>query len=264
VSKCEGWPRAGWWQALVVAWARSRSVVDHSLARAMKKELSAKKNGGPVAAGKGRRIMLVDDHPVMREGLAQLINHEADMSICGQFEDAARAFAAIPTLNPDLAIIDLSLKDSSGLELVKNSRASYPKLRILVLSMHDESLYAERVLRAGAAGYIMKEEGTEKVLGAIRQVLGGGVYLSEKMGSKLMRQLIGGKPSQSGSSLERLSDRELEVFALIGQGKGTRQIAEHLRLSVKTVESHRAHIKDKLNLKDANELVHTAIRERGE
>jgi DNA-binding NarL/FixJ family response regulator len=230
----------------------------------MKSELSAKKNGGPAAASKGRRIMLVDDHPVMREGLAQLITHEPDLSICGQYEDAARAFSAIPTLRPDLAIIDLSLKGSSGLELVKNSRASYPNLRILVLSMYDESLYAERVLRAGAAGYIMKQEAAEKVLAAIRQVLDGGVYLSEKMGSKLMRQLVGGKTSESGSSLERLSDRELEVFGLIGQGKGTRQIAEHLRLSVKTIESHRAHIKEKLNLKDANELVHTAIRIRGE
>jgi DNA-binding NarL/FixJ family response regulator len=230
----------------------------------MKSELSAGKNGGPAAAGKRYRIMLVDDHPVMREGLAQLINQEPDLAICGQYEDAARAFAAIPTLSPDLAIIDLSLKGSSGLELVKNSRASYPKLRILVLSMHDESLYAERVLRAGAAGYIMKQEATEKVLGAIRQVLGGGVYVSEKMGSKLMRELVGGKARQGGSTLELLSDRELEVFGLIGQGKGTRQIAEHLHLSVKTIESHRAHIKEKLNLKDANELVHTAIRVRGE
>jgi DNA-binding NarL/FixJ family response regulator len=163
-----------------------------------------------------------------------------------------------------LAIIDLSLKGSSGLELVKNIRASHPKLLILVLSMHDESLYAERVLRAGAAGYIMKQEASEKVLGAVRQVLGGGIYVSEKMGTKLMHQLIGGKPSPAASSMERLSDRELEIFGLIGQGKGTRQIAEHLHLSVKTIESHRAHIKEKLHLKDANELVHTAIRTRGE
>jgi len=230
----------------------------------MKIELSSKKDQGAAAHAKGHRIMLVDDHPVMREGMLQLINHQPDLSICGQYEDAATAFAAIPMLSPDLVVIDLSLKGSSGLELVKNSRASYPKLRILVLSMYDESLYAERVLRAGAAGYIMKEEATENVLDAIRQVLGGGVYLSEKMNAKLMRQWIGGKPTERGFSLERLSDRELEVFGLIGQGKGTRQIAKHLRLSVKTVESHRAHIKEKLNLKDANELVHTAIRVRGE
>jgi DNA-binding NarL/FixJ family response regulator len=150
------------------------------------------------------------------------------------------------------------------LELIKNIRASHPKIRILVLSMYDESLYAERVLRAGAAGYIMKQEASEKVLDAVRQVLRGGVHVSEKMGSKLMHQLVGGKPSLAVSSLERLSDRELEVFGLIGQGKGTRQIAQHLHLSVKTIESHRAHIKEKLNLKDANELVHTAIRTREE
>jgi DNA-binding NarL/FixJ family response regulator len=230
----------------------------------MKNELMPKKNGSPAAAKKGHRIMLVDDHPVMREGLAQLINHEADLSVCGQYDDAAQAFAAIATLGPDLAVIDLSLKGSSGLELIKNIRASHPKIRILVLSMYDESLYAERVLRAGAAGYIMKQEASEKVLGAMRQVLAGGVYVSDKMSSKLMHQLIGGKSSQSVSAMERLSDRELEVFALIGQGKGTRQIAQHLHLSVKTIESHRAHIKEKLNLKNSNELVHTAIRTSGE
>jgi DNA-binding NarL/FixJ family response regulator len=229
----------------------------------MKSQLVPKKNGKS-GSGQGHRIMLVDDHPVMREGLAQLINHEPDLTICGQYEDTARAFAAMETAQPDLAIVDLTLKGSSGLELVKSTRASYPKVLILVLSMHDESLYAERVLRAGAAGYIMKQEASEKILGAIRQVLHGGIYLSDKMGSKLMHQLIGGKVREAGSSLERLSDRELEVFGLIGQGKGTRQIAEQLHLSVKTIESHRAHIKEKLNLKDANELVHTAIRVRGE
>jgi DNA-binding NarL/FixJ family response regulator len=246
------------------ALANSRSSLVCRRFHAMKSEWAPKKNGSLPAAGKGHRIMLVEDHPVMREGLAQLLNHEPDLSVCGQFEDGARAFAAIETLCPDLAIIDLSLKASSGLELIKNIRAAHAKIRILVLSMYEESLYAERVLRAGAAGYIMKQEATEKVLGAVRQVLGGGVYLSERMGSKLMHQLIGGKPSPSASLMERLSDRELEVFGLIGQGKGTRQIAEHLHLSVKTIESHRAHIKEKLSLKDANELVHTAIRTRGE
>ncbi len=230
----------------------------------MKNALSQKKDGSPTVPDKRRKILLVDDHPVMREGLAQLINHEPDMVVCGQQEDAAKAFASIPVLLPDLAVVDLSLKGSSGLEFVKNCRATYPKLRILVLSMHDETLYAERVLRAGAAGYIMKQEASDKVLGAMRQVLTGGVYLSERMGSKLMSQLVGGKATEIGSSMERLSDRELEVFGLIGQGKGTRQIAEQLHLSVKTIESHRAHIKEKLNLKDANELVHTAIRIRGE
>ena len=211
-----------------------------------------------------RKIMLVDDHPVMREGLSQLINHEGDLTVCGQFEDAARAFDATPRLLPDLVVVDLSLKGSSGLELVKNLRANYPKLLILVLSMHDESLYAERALRAGAIGYIMKQEAVERVLGAIRHVLNGGVYLSEKMNSKLMHQLAHGKSSGGGSLMERLSDRELEVFGLIGQGRGTRQIAEQLHLSVKTIESHRAHIKEKLDLKSSTELVHCAIDLRRE
>jgi DNA-binding NarL/FixJ family response regulator len=208
--------------------------------------------------------MLVDDHPVMREGLAQMINHEADLTVCGQFEDGARAFAAIAALSPDLAIVDLSLKGSNGLELVKNIKASYPKLRMLVLSMYDESLYAERVLRAGGAGYIMKEEATEQVMGAIRQVLNGDIYLSSRMSSRLMHQLVGGRPAPGASVMERLSDRELEVFGLIGQGRSTRQIAEQLHLSVKTVESHRAHIKEKLNIRSAAELAYRAFQLRGE
>jgi DNA-binding NarL/FixJ family response regulator len=230
----------------------------------MKAGLFPKENGGATVANNVRRIIVVDDHPVVREGLAQLINHEPDLRICGQFEDAARAFEALPALQPDLAIVDLTLKAGSGLELVKNIRANYPNLVILVLSMHDESLYAERVLRAGASGYITKQEAADKVLGAIRRVLGGGVYLSERMNARLMHELIGGKAGHGGSLMERLSDRELEIFGLIGQGRGTRQIAELLHLSVKTIESHRAHIKEKLNLKNANELVHRAIRARGE
>ncbi len=209
------------------------------------------------------KIMIVDDHPIMREGLAQLINHEKDLGICGQFEEATKAFEGIATLKPDIAIVDISLKGSSGIELLKNIKVHYPKLLVLVLSMHDESLYAERVLRAGASGYIMKQEATERVLVALRKVLNGEIYLSEKMSTKLMHQLVGGRVS-SGSLMERLSDRELEVFGLIGQGRGTREIAEQLHLSVKTIESHRAHIKEKLNLKNATELVHRAIQLRGE
>ncbi|HWD17770.1 MAG TPA: response regulator transcription factor [Verrucomicrobiae bacterium] len=215
---------------------------------------------GPAKKG-ARKVLLLDDHPVMREGLAQLINHEADLEVCGQFEDAAPAFEAVPKLQPDVAIIDLSLKGSSGLELVKNIKANYPKIPLLVLSMHDESLYAERALRAGASGYLMKAEATEVVLNAIRHVLNGGIHLSEKMSSKLMHQLASGRTG-GGTLMERLSDRELEVFSLIGQGRGTRQIAEQLHLSVKTIESHRAHIKEKLNLKNATELVHRAIQMR--
>ncbi|MEO6183388.1 MAG: response regulator transcription factor [Verrucomicrobiota bacterium] len=206
----------------------------------------------------------MDDHPILREGLAQLINQEKDLRICGQFEEASKAFDSIATLKPDLALVDISLKGSSGIELLKNIRTNYSKMFVLVLSMHDESLYAERVLRAGAAGYIMKQEAAEKVLEAIRKVLKGEIYLSEKMSAKLMHQLVGGRATATGSLMERLSDRELEVFGLIGQGRGTRQIAEQLHLSVKTIESHRAHIKEKLSLKNATELVHRAIQMRGE
>jgi DNA-binding NarL/FixJ family response regulator len=211
-----------------------------------------------------RRIMIVDDHPIMREGLVQLLAQEQDLVVCGQYEEASRAFDAIPALKPDVAIVDLSLKGSNGIELIKNIKANYPKMLVLVLSMYDESLYAERVLRAGAAGYVMKQEATEKVLSALRHVLTGGIYLSDKMSAKFMHQLVGGKALTGGSLVERLSDRELEVFGLIGQGRGTRQIAEQLHLSVKTIESHRAHIKEKLNLKSATELVHRAIQMRSE
>jgi DNA-binding NarL/FixJ family response regulator len=220
---------------------------------------------GPIHAVKGGfKIMLVDDHPVMRNGLAQLIDHEADLKVCGQFDDAGMAFAAIPELQPNLAIVDLSLKSSSGLDLVKNIKATHPSVVVLVLSMHDETLYAERVLHAGASGYIMKQEATDRVLSAIRQVLNGGIYLSEGMSSKFVHRLATGRTVVGGSVTERLSDRELEVFGLIGQGRGTRQIAEHLRLSVKTIESHRAHIKEKLNIKTSTELVHMAIQMRGQ
>ncbi len=181
-----------------------------------------------------------------------------------QFEEASKALDAVIALKPDAAIVDISLKGSSGIELLKNIKVQYPKLLVLVLSMHDESLYAERALRAGASGYIMKQEATDQVLVALRKVLNGEIYLSEKMSSKLMHQLVSGRATDAGSLMERLSDRELEIFGLIGEGRGTRQIAEQLHLSVKTIESHRAHIKEKLNLKNATELVHRAIQMRGE
>jgi DNA-binding NarL/FixJ family response regulator len=210
------------------------------------------------------KILLVDDHPVLRQGLAQLLNQEKDFVVCGQYEDAGKALDAIGQLKPDAAVVDISLKGSSGIELLKNIKVQHPKLLVLVLSMHDESLYAERALRAGASGYIMKQEATDQVLTALRKILNGEIYLSEKMSSKLMHQLVSGKANETGSLMERLSDRELEIFGLIGEGRGTRQIAEQLHLSVKTIESHRAHIKEKLNLKNATELVHRAIQMRGE
>ena len=227
----------------------------------MKNKTIPKKTSAPKSTHK---VLIVDDHPILREGLAKLINEQKDLSVCGQFEEASLAFKAINSTQPDLVLVDISLKGSSGVELVKNIKTYYPKLLVLVLSMHEESLYAERVLRAGASGYIMKQEATEKVLEAIRKVLTGKIYLSEKMSTRLLHQLIGGRATPTGSSMERLSDRELEVFGLIGQGRGTREIAEQLHLSVKTIESHRAHIKEKLNLKNATELVHRAIQMRGE
>ena len=207
-------------------------------------------------------ILLVDDHPIVRQGLDEMIDQQPDVCVCGTAEDVHKALDSVEKYKPDLVIADISLKGSNGIELLKNIKIRYPRMLVLVLSMHDESLYAVRALRAGAAGYIMKQEATEKVLTAIRQVLQGEIYLSERMEKKMMHQLVGGRTARTGSPIEDLSDRELEVFGLIGQGHGTRQIAEELHLSIKTIESHRAHIKEKLNLKNATELVQHAIQWR--
>ena len=206
------------------------------------------------------RVLLVDDHPILRKGLAELINQEADLTVCGEAEEAPKAFEAVGVLNPDVAVVDISLKGGNGLELIKNIKARYPDLPLLVLSMHDETLYAERALRAGSLGYIMKEEAIEKVLTAIRHVISGEIFLSDRMKGRLLNQLVGGRIKQGSSSIDSLSDRELEVFRLIGEGRGTRQIAEELRLSVRTVEAYREYIKDKLNLKNGTELVQHAFQ----
>jgi len=207
-----------------------------------------------------KRILIVDDHPMMREGLAQLIDHETDLSAAFQANSAAQALEAIASQKPDLALIDISLPDKNGLELIKDLQTLYPDLPTLVVSMHDESLYAERVLRAGGRGYIMKQEGGKKLMEAIRHVLSGQIYVSEKISSKILETFSGRRADVVHSPIEHLSDREFEVFQLIGQGQGTRQIAQTLHLSVKTVEVHRANIKRKLGLKGANELVRYAIR----
>jgi DNA-binding NarL/FixJ family response regulator len=207
-----------------------------------------------------RRILIVDDHPMMREGLAQLIEHEADLSVCCQADNAAQALRAIAAQRPDLVVVDISLPDRSGLELIKDLQTLDPRLPTLVLSMHDETLYAERVLRAGGRGYIMKQEGGKKLMEAIRQVLNGQIYVSEKMSAKILELFSGRGGEAAHSPLERLSDREFEVFQLLGQGHGTRQIAERLHLSVKTVEVHRANLKKKLELKSGAEVVRYAIR----
>jgi len=206
------------------------------------------------------RILIVDDHPIVRQGLTELINQEDDLVVCEQAEDATEAIGIIKKLKPDMAIVDISLKETSGMELIKDIKVQYPDVVTLALSMHDESLYAERALRAGAKGYVMKAEATEKVVTAIRKILSGQIYVSDRMAAKMVRKLVGGGPDAGASAIERLSDRELEVFHLIGQGYGTRQIAERLHLSTKTIETYREHIKEKLNLADASELLQYAIQ----
>jgi len=207
-----------------------------------------------------RRVFLVDDHPIVRQGLAELIEPEPDLEICGQAEDAAGALRTIRETRPDLAVVDISLKDSSGIELIKDLKVRFPDLVVLVLSMHDESFYAERVLRAGAKGYVTKDEATEDVILAIRKLLDGGLYLSEKMSAKMLSKFVEGPAERGTTPMERLTDRELQVFELIGQGISTRNIAEKLHLSVKTVESHRENIKRKLKLDNATELLQHAIK----
>jgi DNA-binding NarL/FixJ family response regulator len=206
------------------------------------------------------KIVIVDDHPIVRQGLAELINHEQDLTVCGHAEDAHEALGMIKESYPDMVIVDISLKETSGMELIKDIKAQYPNLPVLALSMHDESLYAERALRAGAKGYIMKVEATENVVTAIRKVLSGQIYVSDRMAAKMVRKLVGGRSQVGVSVIESLSDRELEVFQLVGRGFGTRQIAERLHLSVKTIETYRAHIKVKLDLEDASELLQYAIQ----
>jgi DNA-binding NarL/FixJ family response regulator len=205
-------------------------------------------------------VLIVDDHPMMREGLAQLIEHEPDLGVAGQADDAAQALNAVAANVPDLVLVDISLPDRSGLELIKDLHTLHPALPILVVSMHDETLYAERVLRAGGRGYIMKQEGGKKLMQAIRQVLGGQIYVSEKISARILETFSGQRGEGPHSPLERLSDREFEVFQLIGQGQGTSQIAQQLRLSGKTVEAHRANIKKKLELSRGADLVRFAIR----
>jgi DNA-binding NarL/FixJ family response regulator len=208
---------------------------------------------------KRERVVIVDDHPLFRERLSELINHELDMEVCGEAENAQQAIDLIRNTAPDLAIVDITLKGSSGLELIKSIKALPIGVPVLVLSMHDESLYAERALRSGATGYITKHESADNVLLAIRRVLAGEVYLSGTMTSVFLKSLTGGLKSVP-RPLDRLTDRELEVLELIGRGHTTRQIAETLQLGVATVDTYRARIKEKMNFRNATELQHFAIR----
>jgi DNA-binding NarL/FixJ family response regulator len=213
----------------------------------------------PISKGK-KRVLLVDDHPLLRQGIGQLINQQPDLVICGEAEDKGGALEAAEETKPDLAIVDISLKDGRGLDLIKDLKARFPKVLILVLSMHEESLYAERALRAGARGYIMKREASDKVLEAIRHIFDGGVYASGGVTGNILRKFTGQPESPRRPALNVLTDRELDVMMLIGKGHGTQQISNALKISVKTVETHRANIKLKLNLSTGSELLQHAIR----
>jgi DNA-binding NarL/FixJ family response regulator len=207
-----------------------------------------------------KRILVVDDHPIVRQGLALLIDREPDLVVCGEAEEAGGAMHVLNSARPDFVIVDISLNGPDGLDLLKNIRTTHPNLPVLILSMHDESIYAERALRAGANGYIMKQEATGKVLVAVRRILSGDIYVSDRIAAKMLKHYIAGSGTVRNSSVADLSDRELEVFRLIGEGHGTRQIAEELHISVKTVESYQAHIKEKLSLRSARELMQHAIQ----
>lgn len=206
------------------------------------------------------KVLLIDDHPLVRVGLAQLINQEPDLTVVGEAGDAQEAMSLIDALKPDILLVDISLSGMDGLELIKHIRSRFPQMPMLMLSMHDENIYAERALRAGARGYIMKQDAPEQVIKGIRAALRGDNFLSENMSSRILKKFLEGGAKGGGSPVECLSDRELEVFRLIGKWRGTRQIAQDLSLSVKTIETHYAHIKKKLNLRSADELTQFAVQ----
>ena len=214
----------------------------------------------PTVPSSRKGILLVDDHSFMRAGLAQLIDRQPDMKVCGEAGDPAEAIQQLAKTKPDLVLTDLTMPGRSGLEFIKDLHAVNAATPVLVISMHDESVFAERALRAGARGYIMKGAGGENLLIALRQVLRGEVYVSPQMSARILEGLSGGKPRGSSSPIEKLTDREFEVFQLIGQGKSTRDIAAQLHLSPKTVDVHRTHLKEKLELKDATALIRHAVR----
>jgi DNA-binding NarL/FixJ family response regulator len=212
--------------------------------------------------GKGKnriRILLVDDHPLVRERLAEIINREADLMVCGEAEDRSEALEVVKARRPGLVIVDLKLKNSDGLELIKDIHSRWPSLKMLVVSMHDESLYAERVLRAGALGYITKQEATRKILVAIRRILAGDLYLNERIATQIIRRLTIHASAAAATPAEMLADRELQVFELTGRGLNVGEIASRLHISAKTVETYRARIREKLKLRDGSELLQLAI-----
>ncbi|HEV7868485.1 MAG TPA: response regulator transcription factor [Chthoniobacteraceae bacterium] len=221
--------------------------------------LEAEQKETPAVEARQKRILIVDDHPVFRRGIAALLAEQPDLVVCGEAENAPAALEAMRRLNPDVALVDISLPGTNGIELVKSMVAEQPKLGILMLSMHDESLYALRSLRAGAKGYLMKAEAMTSVIAALRKVISGDVYVSPRFSERLVFKAIQSLEGGMGSPVDKLSDRELEVLQLLGKGFGTREIANELHLSIKTIETHRAHIKEKLGFKDAGEMVRFAI-----
>ena len=218
--------------------------------------MKPKTNNG---VSRNHRVYIVDDHPLVREGLANLINQQSDVTVCGEAEDSTGAMSGIQTLQPDVVLVDISLKNESGLELVKTLKNQFPDLAVIVISMHDEALYAERALHAGARGYVMKRETTKNVLTAIRRVLEGDVYVSDRVVNSMAKRMSSRKTA-AAEPVERLSDRELEIFRLLGQGRTPSQIAEDLRLSLKTVQAYCARAKEKFGVTSLTELLRAAIR----
>jgi DNA-binding NarL/FixJ family response regulator len=206
------------------------------------------------------QVLIVDDHPVVRDGLTAIINHELDLNVCGEAEDAHEALKASIELQPDVVVVDISLKNSDGIELTKTIKTKYPKLPIVVLSIHDESVYAERALRAGARAYLMKDAVSENIVKAIRTVLSGEIYVSNTISKKFLHEVAGDKTDMTKTPIENLSDREFEIFRLIAEGHRASKIAKKLHLSVKTVDTYRGRLKEKLNLDSANELLQYAIK----
>ncbi len=216
-------------------------------------------SGPPNGGKRKRRVLIVDDHPIVRQGLRRVMENEDDLVVCGEAESARDARAAIKELNPDVVIADISLKQGDGIELVRDVRAHHPTLPILVLSMHDETIYAERMLSAGANGYIMKQAASDQFLASVRRVLDGGIYVSEAVGTNMIQKFAAGGAYISANPIDRLSNRELQILHMIGKGMSTRETAQSLNLSIKTIESHRQRIKRKLNLATGTQLVQYAV-----
>jgi DNA-binding NarL/FixJ family response regulator len=217
-------------------------------------------SGASETAARKRSVFIVDDHPLVREGLTNLVNGQSDFTVCGEAKNSAEAIAGIAKERPDVAIIDISLTNESGLELIKNLVKQFPQVAVIVLSMHDEALYAERALRAGARGYVMKHETSKSVLASIRRVLAGDIYVSERIVNRMALRLTSARRSVAASPLERLSDRELEIFQLLGQGRTSSEIARDLNLSLKTVQAYCARAKEKFGVASLTELLRAAIR----